>query len=136
MIKVMKSTDDPRYSGKTGPRPILNVTHAMGSLEITEFVRIAVETGHLKAVLEGLPKEYSTDARGGCYMVGKDRGQAPQDLHIWKDGDSKSAMDSAYEEAERLAKREPGVYRILRQVGIVKSESVPITEITYVTRSL
>jgi len=135
MIKTTSSIETPEWRSKQ-PRPVITVAHAMGSLEITEFVKVAVETGHLKAVLAGLPEEYSTDARGGCYMVGKDRGQAPQDLHIWKDGDSKSAMDSAYEEAERLAKKEPGVYRILRQVGIVKSESVPITEITYVTRSL
>lgn len=130
MIKVMKSTDDPRYSGKTGPRPILNVTHGISSLEITEFVKVAVETGHMKAVLAGLPEEYFMDAQGSnYYMVSKDGGLAPKYVHTYKTEHYKSAFESAYEEAERLARKEPGIYRVLRLVRTIRSQAVTKTEI-------
>ena len=134
MIKTTNSIKTPEWRSRP-LRPVITVAHSMSSLEITEFVKVAVETGHLKAILEGLPESYFTDARNNCYMVSKDGGQAPKHLHR-KVGDYKLAIDSAYDEAMRLAKKEPGVYRILKQVGVVKSEAVLTTEITYVTRSL
>lgn len=127
MIKVMKSTDDPRYSGKTGPRPILNVTHGISSLEITEFVKVAVETGHLKAVLEGLPESYS---------IPMNEEEAPYE--VLRTGElfypdpfkgtlgGQSAKQRAIENARKQAQCKEGTYRVVKTVYLIESESQEI----------
>lgn len=127
MIKVMKSTDDPRYSGKTGPRPILNVTHGISSLEITEFVKVAVETGHLKAVLEGLPESY---------FIPMNEEEAPYE--VLRTGElfypdpfkgtlgGQSAKQRAIENARKQAQCKEGTYRVVKTVYLIESESQEI----------
>jgi len=128
MIKTTNSIETPEW-GSGLPSPVITVKHSMDSLEITELVRVAVETGYIKAVLEGLPEDYFMDARDNYYMVSKDGGQAPEHVHLRKSKDYKSAFESAYEEAKRLAKKEPGLYRVLRIVRTIRSQAVTKTEI-------
>ena len=128
MIKTTNSIETPEWRNKL-PRPVITVMHSMSNLEITEFVKAAVETGHVKAILEGLPEEYFMDARSNYYMVSKDGGLAPKYVHTCKTKHYKSAFESAYEEAERLARKEPGLYRVLRLVRTIRSQAVTKTEI-------
>lgn len=130
MIKVTKSTDDPRYSDKTNPRPVFNVTHAISSLEITEFVKVAVETGHLKAVLDGLPENYFTDARDNYYVVSKEGGSVSTHVYSYEEGSNISPFESACEDARERASVSPGTYRVMRIVYEIASQ----TQETYVIK--
>lgn len=130
MIKITSIKNNPNY---IKPYVMVSITQAFQSSDLTHIVKQAVETGHLKAILSGLPEEYFQDARDNTYMVSKDNGRAPSYVHSWKEGSYKSAFESACEEADRLARKEPGTYRVLRIVRTIKSKEVPVIEIVSTT---
>lgn len=126
MIKITAIKDSPGYAG---PSVEISITQALQPSDLTHIVKQAVETGHLEAILKGLPEGYFQDARDNIYMVSKDNGRAPSYVHSWKEGSYKSAFESACEEADRLARKEPGTYRVLRIVRTIKSKEVSVIEI-------
>lgn len=127
MIKVMKSTDDDRYSNKTSSRPLLYVTHGVGSLEITEFVRVAVETGHLKAVLNGLPESYfiPMNEEKASYEVLR-TGELFYPDPFKGTAFGQSAKQRAIEYARKQAQCKEGTYRVVRTEYLIESESQEI----------
>jgi len=102
----------------------------VGSLEITEFVRVAVETGHLKAVLDGLPESYfiPMNEEEASYEVLR-TGELfyPDPFKGTLSG--KSAKQRAIENAKKQAQCKEGTYRVVKIVYLIESESQEIKTI-------
>lgn len=130
MINITTTKDVPGYAE---PHVIASIIHAFKPFDLTRMVEHAIKIGHLEAILKGLPEEYFQDARDNIYMVSKDNGRAPSYVHSWKEGSYKSAFESACEEADRLARKEPGTYRVLKIVRTIKSKEVSVIEIVSTT---
>ena len=123
MIKITAVKEIPGYAK---PYVMVSITQAFQPSDLTRMVEHAIKIGHLEAILKGLPEEYFQDARDNIYMVSKDNGRAPSYVHSWKEGSYKSAFESACEEADRLARKEPGTYRVLRIVRPIKYKEVSV----------
>lgn len=120
MIKITNSIETPEWRNKL-PRPVITVMHSMSNLEITEFVRIAVEAGHLKAVLDGLPEGSIPDTSRDCYEVVREGDTFYPDPFMPEAGSKLSTLERATFHARALAKEKEGGYRIMKVEHVIRS---------------
>ena len=119
MINITTTKDIPGYAK---PYVIASITHAFKPSDLTHIVEQAIKTGHLKAILAGLPEEMQQllNNRGreeesayNLYMVSADHAKAPKHTHATEEDASKEAC--------RLARLCPGTYRVLKIVKVMSS---------------
>lgn len=118
MINITTTKDIPGYAK---PYVIASITHAFKPSDLTHIVEQAIKTGHLKAILAGLPEEIGEllrrreerESQYNLYMVSADHAKAPKYTH--------ATEEEASNEACRLAKLCPGTYRVLKIVKVMSS---------------
>lgn len=121
MIKTTNSIETPEWRSKL-PRPVITVMHSMSSLEITEFVRVAIEAGHLKAVLGGLPGGYIAPMREEAPYEVLRVGEPFYSYPFKGILGGQSAEERAIENAKKRAQYREGTYRVVKTVYMIESE--------------
>jgi len=126
MINIITTKDIPGYAE---PCVIASIIHACKPSDLTRIVEHAIKIGHLKAILAGLPEEMQQLLNNGGRKEEESSSEGtfiltnPYDLTFQERlYYGKSGRCTAIKDADLLASKAPGTYKVIGLEYSVRSE--------------
>ena len=122
MSEITAIKDSPDYAG---PSVEISITQTFQSSDLTHIVKQAVRTGHLEAILAGLPEEMQQLLNNGgrkeeesTFLLTNPYDSMFQERLYY----GESGRCTAIKDADRLASKDPGTYKVIRLEYSVRAE--------------